>query len=143
MNILAMQSSGDQTSVSVMLDEEINSFSLTHARKDRPDWDMFLSNVGFRRDFELKDIDLFAFGNSQNSYTATRTIASYMKGIAVALGKPLIVIDENSNDEFQADIVVKLAKEKFLSAGSDAKAFDPNYANPTYSEDINFKKLNE
>ncbi len=61
----------------------------------------------------------------------------------VALGKPLIVIDENSNDEFQADVVVKLAKEKFLSAGSDAKAFDPNFANPTYSEDINFKKLNE
>ena len=64
MNILAMQSSGDQTSVSVMLDEEINSFSLTHARKDRPDWDMFLFNVGFKRDFELKDIDLFAFGPS-------------------------------------------------------------------------------
>ena len=91
MNILAMQSSGDQTSVSVMLDEEINSFSLTHARKDRPDWDMFLSNVGFKRDFELKDIDLFAFGNSQNSYTATRTIASYMKGIAVALLHPGLV----------------------------------------------------
>ena len=57
----------------------------------------------FNRNFELKDIDLFAFGNSQNSYTATRSIASYMKGIAVALGKPLIVIDENYQDEFQAD----------------------------------------
>ena len=113
MNILAMQSSGDQTSVSVMLDEEINSFSLTHARKDRPDWDMFLSNVGFKRDFELKDIDLFAFGNSQNSYTATRTIASYMKGIAVALGKPLIAIDENSNDEFQADVLLNWLKKNF------------------------------
>ena len=135
MNILAMQSSGDQTSVSVMLDEEINSFSLTHARKDRPDWDMFLSNVGFKRDFELKDIDLFAFGNSQNSYTATRTIASYMKGIAVALDKPLIVIDENSNDEFQADVVVKLAKEKFLSAGSDAKALQVTVDSQVYAFD--------
>ena len=138
-----MESSGDKTSVSVMLDDEINSFSLSHARKDRPNWDMFLQNIGLDRNFELKDIDLFAFGNSQNSYTATRSIASYMKGIAVALGKPLVVIDENSEDEFQADTVAKLAKEKFLSSDPQDKAFDPNYANPSYSEDLNFKKLNE
>ncbi len=111
MNILAMQSSGDQTSVSVMLDEEINSFSLTHARKDRPDWDMFLSNVGFKRDFDVK-----------------RVMESLIK---------------ESSYLWDWNLVVKLAKEKFLSAGSDAKAFDPNFANPTYSEDLNFKKLNE
>ena len=138
-----MESSGDKTSVSVMLNEEINSFTLSHARKDRPNWDMFLSNIGLNRNFELKDIDLFAFGNSQNSYTATRSIASYMKGIAVALGKPLIVIDENYQDEFQADTIAKLAKEKFLSLDSQDKILDPNFANPSYSEDLNFKKLNE
>ena len=143
MKILAMESSGDKTSASVMLDEEINSFTLSHARKDRPNWDMFLSNIGLNRNFELKDIDLFAFGNSQNSYTATRSIASYMKGIAVALGKPLIVIDENYQDEFQADTIAKLAKEKFLSLDSKDKTLDPNFANPSYSEDLNFKKLNE
>ena len=143
MKILAMESSGDKTSVSVMLDEEINSFTLSHARKDRPNWDMFLSNIGLNRNFELKDIDLFAFGNSQNSYTATRSIASYMKGIAVALGKPLIVIDENYQDEFQADTIAKMAKEKFLSLDPQDKILDPNFANPSYSEDLNFKKLNE
>ena len=143
MKILAMESSGDKTSASVMLDEEINSFTLSHARKDRPNWDMFLSNIGLNRNFELKDIDLFAFGNSQNSYTATRSIASYMKGIAVALGKPLIVIDENYQDEFQADTIAKLAKEKFLSLDLQDKILDPNFANPSYSEDLNFKKLNE
>ena len=141
MNILAMQSSGDQTSVSVMLDEEINSFSLTHARKDRPDWDMFLSNVGFKRDFELKDIDLFAFANSQNSYTATRTIASFMKGIALAIDKPLIVITDKG-EVFDAAEVAKEAKQNFLASGSDHKKFDPNLANPTYDE-TNFKKLDE
>tara|TARA_B100001029_G_scaffold179570_1_gene189601 strand:- start:2588 stop:3019 length:432 start_codon:yes stop_codon:yes gene_type:complete len=143
MKILAMESSGDKTSVSVMLNEEINSFTLSHARKDRPNWDMFLSNIGLNRNFELKDIDLFAFGNSQNSYTATRSIASYMKGIAVALGKPLIVIDENYQDEFQADTIAKMAKEKFLSLDPQDKILDPNFANPSYSEDLNFKKLNE
>ena len=143
MNILAIQSSGDKTSISVMLNEEINSFSLSHARKDRPDWNIFLSNIGLNRNFDLKDIDLFAFGNSQKSYTATRIVASYMKGIAVALDKPLMVIDENSDNDYQADAIAKLAKEKFLTADSDRKAFDPSLANPSYSEDLNFKKLNE
>ena len=46
MNILAFQSSGDQTSVSIMLDDEINSFNYKHNRKDRPNWNMFLENIG-------------------------------------------------------------------------------------------------
>ena len=55
MKILAMESSGDKTSVSVMLDEEINSFTLSHARKDRPNWDMFLDNIGHKKIFNLSE----------------------------------------------------------------------------------------
>jgi hypothetical protein len=36
-----------------------------------------------------------------------------------------------------------LAKEKFLSLDPQDKILDPNFANPSYSEDLNFKKLNE
>ena len=71
MNILAFQSSGDQTSVSIMLDDEINSFNYKHNRKDRPNWNMFLENIGLNNAFALEDVDLFAFSNCQNSYTAT------------------------------------------------------------------------
>ena len=141
MNILAIKSSGDHTSISVILDEEINTYSMSHERKERPDWDLFLSNIGHKKFFNLKDIDLFAFANSQHSYTATRTIASYMKGIAIGLDKPLIVVSDKG-DIFDADEVAKEAKENFLASGSDHKKFDPNLANPTY-EETNFKKLNE
>ncbi len=141
MNILAIKSSGDHTSISVILDEEINTYSMSHERKERPDWDLFLSNIGHKKIFNLKDIDLFAFANSQHSYTATRTIASYMKGIAIGLDKPLIVVSDKG-DIFDADEVAKEAKENFLASGSDHKKFDPNLANPTYDE-TNFKKLNE
>ena len=141
MNILAIKSSGDHTYISVILDEEINTYSMSHERKERPDWDLFLSNIGHKKIFNLKDIDLFAFANSQHSYTATRTIASYMKGIAIGLDKPLIVVSDKG-DIFDADEVAKEAKENFLASGSDHKKFDPNLANPTY-EETNFKKLNE
>ena len=141
MNVLAIKSSGDHTSVSVILDEDINTYSMSHERKERPDWNLFLSNVGYKKSFNLEDIDLFAFANSQNSYTATRTIATFLKGMAVGLEKPLIVINDNS-EVLDADEVAKKAKQTFLASGSDRKKFDPNFANPTYDE-TNFKKLNE
>ena len=141
MNVLAIKSSGDHTSVSVILDEDINTYSMSHERKERPDWNLFLSNVGYKKSFNLEDIDLFAFANSQNSYTATRTIAPFLKGMAVGLEKPLIVINDNS-EVLDADEVAKKAKQTFLASGSDRKKFDPNLANPTYDE-TNFKKLNE
>ncbi|MAQ98035.1 MAG: hypothetical protein CMD50_01935 [Gammaproteobacteria bacterium] len=141
MNVLAIKSSGDHTSVSVILDEDINTYSMSHERKERPDWNLFLSNVGYKKSFNLEDIDLFAFANSQNSYTATRTIATFLKGMAVGLEKPLIVINDNS-EVLDADEVAKKAKQTFLASGSDRKKFDPNLANPTYDE-TNFKKLNE
>ena len=42
MKILAIKSSGDRTGISLMLNDEINSFTIDHDRKDRPNWDMFL-----------------------------------------------------------------------------------------------------
>ena len=141
MNVLAIKSSGDHTSVSVILNDDINTYSMSHERKERPDWNLFLSNVGYKKSFNLEDIDIFAFANSQNSYTATRTVATFLKGMAVGLEKPLIVINDNS-EVLDADEVAKKAKQTFLASGSDRKKFDPNLANPTYHE-TNFKKLNE
>jgi len=143
MKILAMKSSGDRTSVSVVLNDEINSCSMTHQRKERPNWEMFLSNIGLNKTFTLKEIDLFAFANNQNSYTATRTIASYMKGLAVALEKPLISIKDENIDDFDADSTALKAKEIFIKEGVDLTKFNPKDANPSYEEKTKFKKLNE
>ena len=141
MNVLAIKSSGDHTSISVILNDDINTYSMSHERKERPDWNLFLSNVGYKKSFILEDIDLFAFANSQNSYTATRTVATFLKGMAVGLQKPLIAINDEE-EVLDADEVAKKAKQTFLASGSDCKKFDPNLANPTYDE-TNFKKLNE
>lgn len=143
MKVLAMKSSGDRTSVSVMLNDEINSFSMMHERKERPNWEMFLDNVGLNKTFTLKEINVFAFANNQNSYTATRTIASYMKGLAVALNKPLISIEDEPTDNLEADSIALKAKEMFEKKGNDRTEFDPRNANPSYEEDVTFKKLNE
>ena len=43
MNILGMKSTGDHTSISVMLGDEINSFLISHERKERPNWEHLLS----------------------------------------------------------------------------------------------------
>ena len=139
MKILAIKSSGDRTGISLMLNDEINSFTMDHDRKDRPNWDMFLDNIGHKKIFNLSEIDLFAFENNQNSFTATRITASFLKGIATALKKPLILI-ENNLDVEELPII---AKEKFLSAEDAHKRFDPKNVNPTYEEDIKFRKLNE
>ena len=143
MKVLAIKTSGDHTSVSVILNDEINSFSLSHERKDRPDWNLFLTNIGHKKIFTLKDIDLFAYANSQDSYTATRMVASYLKGIAVALRKPLMVVAEEDDEYFEADRVAKIAKENFLALDKNYALFDPNNANPSYQEESKFKKLDE
>ena len=114
---------------------------MSHERKERPDWDLFLSCLGQNKTIKLKHINLLAFANAQNTYTATRTVAYFMKGIAVAIDKPLIVITDKG-EVFDAAEVAKEAKQNFLASGSNHKKFDPNLANPTYDE-TNFKKLDE
>ena len=143
MKILAIKSSGDRTAIGIMLNDEINSFSMDHGRKDRPNWEMFLENVGHKKIFNLNEIDLFAFENNQNSYTATRITASYLKGISAALKKPLISIEDDSEDNLDIDKLLIIARDKFLSAESNENTFDPKNANPIYNNDIKFKKLDE
>ena len=53
MNILAIKSTGDTTSMSVILQNEINTYSAKHERKDRPNWDTFLENIGLKKIFNL------------------------------------------------------------------------------------------
>ncbi len=119
MKVIAIQSSGDQTSVSVINNDDILSYSIDHERKDRPDWNSMLINVGLNSAFNLVDIDLFAYGNSSGSYTATRSVASYLKGISVTLDRPLIAVSADNIDELSADAIAKLALDKFTQSDCD------------------------
>ena len=143
MRVLAIQSTGDQTSVSVINNDDILTYSLDHERKDRPDWNKMLQNIGLGMSFTLNDIDLFAYANSTGSYTATRSVASYLKGISVALNQPLIAISADNIDELSADSVAKLALNQFIQSDYDKSFFDPDEANPIYASDPQYKKINE
>ena len=93
--------------------------------------------------FNLNEIDVFAFENNQNSYTATRITASYLKGISSALKKPLISIEGNLEHDLDIEDLLITAKDKFLSDDVNNNRFDPKNANPIYNDDIKFKKLDE
>ncbi len=93
--------------------------------------------------FFLDDIDLFAYANSENSYTATRSVATYLKGVTVALDKPLIAVLAEEHEGFHADKILMSAKQQFENSGFNPKAFDPNDANPVYAIDTQYKKINE
>ena len=53
------------------------------------------------------------------------------------------MVDDQTNKDFEADSVVKHAKEIFLTNSLKSKIFDPQNANPSYAKDIKFKKINE
>ena len=95
MNVLAIQSSGDQTSLCAIIKDDVIQYSIKHERKDRPNWSEMLSNLGLDSFFTFQEIDIFAYANNSGSYTATRSVAAYLKGIASALSKPLIVINSS------------------------------------------------
>jgi hypothetical protein len=143
MKVLAIQSSGDQTSICLINNEDVLTFSQNHQRKERPDWNKMLIKIGLKRLFNLDEICLFAFANSSSSYTATRSIATYMKGLAVALKKPLIAVSSDDIDELYADSIGKLALLQYKNSGLKPEMFNPKNANPMYSQELQYKKVNE
>lgn len=143
MNVLAIQSSGNETSLCVILGDDVLEYSISHERKDRPNWQEMLSQIGLDSFFSMADIDIFAYANNEDSYTATRSVASYLKGISSALKKPLITIDPNNINTISSNLVAKNAIQKFKDSGMQSDLFDSKDANPTYALETNYKKINE
>ena len=143
MNVIAIQSSGNQTSLCAIINDDVVQFSIKHERKERPNWSEMLVNIGLDSFFTLEEIDIFAYANNSNSYTATRSVAAYLKGITSAISKPLIVIDSDGIDNLDSDAVAKEALEKYLNAKNNSNSFKPDTANPIYSSIPQYKKINE
>ena len=143
MNILAIQSSGNSTSLCVILKDDVLQYSINHDRKDRPNWLEMLSQIGLDSFFSIDDIDIFAYANDEGSYTATRSVASFLKGISSALNKPLITIEVDETNNISSDLIAKEARQKFIDSGMKADLFKPNNANPTYTVETQYKKIHE
>ena len=143
MNVIAIQSSGNQTSLCAIIKDDVVQYSIKHERKERPNWSEMLVNIGLDSFFTLEEIDIFAYANNSNSYTATRSVAAYLKGITSAIRKPLIIIDSDDVDNLDADAVAKKALEKYLNSKNNLDSFNPDTANPIYSSIPQYKKVNE
>ena len=58
MKVLAIQSSGDQTSICLINNDDVLTFSQKHQRKKRPDWNNMLINLGVNKLFNIDEICL-------------------------------------------------------------------------------------
>tara|TARA_B100001063_G_scaffold146709_1_gene136991 strand:+ start:480 stop:911 length:432 start_codon:yes stop_codon:yes gene_type:complete len=143
MNILAIQSSGNSTSLCVILKDDVLQYSINHDRKDRPNWLEMLSQIGLDSFFSIDDIDIFAYANDEGSYTATRSVASFLKGISSALNKPLVIVEVDEINNISSDLIAKEARQKFIDSGMKADLFKPKNANPTYAVETQYKKIHE
>ena len=92
MKILSLDVSGNYSSISLLNEDEVNTFTQTHDRKDRPDWDKLFLSIGFDSTKDFDSLDGMAFARGPGSYTALRITASFLKAIAEVKELPLIAI---------------------------------------------------
>ena len=82
MKVLSLDVSGNYSSISLLHDDEVNTFTQTHDRKDRPDWDKLFASIGFDSKEGFDSLDGMAFACCPGSYTALRITASFLNSIA-------------------------------------------------------------
>lgn len=92
MKILALDISGTYSSIALLNSNEVNTFTQTHERKHRPEWEELFSRIGFDSSKDFNTLDALAFAQGPGSYTALRITASFLKAIAVVKNLPLIPI---------------------------------------------------
>ena len=121
MKILSLDVSGNYSSISLLHNDEVNTFTQTHDRKDSPDWDKLFTRIGFDSKEGFDSLDGMAFACGPGSYTALRITASFLKAIAEVKKLPLIAISnllsiahEASQwiDEADTNIYVALEADK-------------------------------
>jgi len=92
MNILSFDTSGDTSSISSKLGDDLLSFQISHQRKERPDWENFLNHIGIFSNEDIKRFDLLVFGRGPGSYTAIRSSATFLKAISHTNKIPLMAV---------------------------------------------------
>jgi len=92
MNILSIDTSGDSSSISSKIGDDLLSFQISHQRKERPDWENFLNHIGIFSNEDIKRFDLLVFGRGPGSYTAIRSSATFLKAISHTNKIPLMAL---------------------------------------------------
>ena len=102
MKILAFDISGTYSSIALLNGSEVNSFTQTHERKNRPEWDELFSRINFNTLKDFDTLDGLAFAQGPGSYTALRIIASFLKPIAMIKNIPLIPVSHLKSLAYEA-----------------------------------------
>ena len=92
MNILSIDTSGDSSSISSKIGDDLLSFQISHQRKERPDWENFLNQIDIFSNEDIKRFDLLVFGRGPGSYTAIRSSATFLKAISHTNKIPLMAV---------------------------------------------------
>ena len=92
MNILSIDTSGDSSSISSKIGDDLLSFQISHQRKDRPDWENLLNHIDIFSNEDIKRFDLLVFGRGPGSYTAIRGSATFLKAISHTNKIPLMAV---------------------------------------------------
>ena len=120
MKILSLDVSGNYSSISLLNGDEVTSFTQTHERKDRPDWDTLFANIEFDSKNDFDNLSAIAFARGPGSYTALRITASFLKAIAEVKNIPLIAVSSLESiakeashwiDKSEAKILVTIAAD--------------------------------
>ena len=122
MKILSLDVSGNYSSISLLNEDEVNTFTQTHDRKDRPDWDKLFSRIGFDSKKGFDTLDGLAFACGPGSYTALRITASFLKAIAEVKELPLISISNLESIAHQASQWIDAVETKiYVAIEADSK----------------------
>ena len=92
MNILSIDTSGDSSSISSKIGDDLLSFQISHQRKERPDWENLLNHIDIFSNEDIKRFDLLVFGRGPGSYTAIRGSATFLKAISHTNKIPLMAV---------------------------------------------------
>ena len=121
MDVLAIDSTGNHTSVASKIGDDLLSISVNHERKSRPDWQSLLQNINVDSK-DLSNFDLFVFGQGPGSYTSIRSVASFLKAISLTQSKPLMPISNLECIAFEHTIFNKEDQALHCAILSDIKS---------------------
>ena len=55
----------------------------------------------------------------------------------------MVIVDVDEINNISSDLIAKKAHQKFIDSGMKADFFEPKDANPTYTEETQYKKIHE
>ena len=121
MKILSFAVSGNYSSISFLNDEEVNTFTQTHDRKKRPDWDKLFASIGFDSNEGLDVLNGIALACGHGSYTALRMTAAVLKAIAEIKKLPLVPVSNLESIAKESSYWINENKAKiFVTIEADA-----------------------